>query len=103
MRVRAWAALISLALLAGLGVVALAPAQPKEVVFLGFGGTHEKNLREHAIPAFEKQSGIKVIYVAGTMAANFARAQAQKGRPDADVLWNNDLIHLKGNRAPVAV
>jgi len=46
---------------------------------------------EHAIPAFEKQSGIKVIYVAGTMAANFARAQAQKGWPDADVLWNNDL------------
>ena len=48
MQVRAWAALISLALLAGLGVAAL--AQPKEVVFLGFGGTHEKNLREHAIP-----------------------------------------------------
>jgi spermidine/putrescine-binding protein len=43
------------------GAAALAPAQPKEVVFLGFGGTHEKNLREHAIPAFEKQCGIKVI------------------------------------------
>jgi len=98
MRVRAWAALISLALLAGLGVAALAPAQPKEVIFLGFGGTHEKNLREHAIPAFEKQSGIKVIYVAGTMAANFARAQAQMRRPDADVLWNNDLIHLIGKK-----
>ena len=32
------------------------------------------------------------------MAANFARAQAQKGRPDADVLWNNDLIHLVGKK-----
>ena len=32
MRVRTWAALISLALLAGLGVAALAPAEPKEVV-----------------------------------------------------------------------
>jgi hypothetical protein len=31
MRVRAWAALISLALLAGPGVAALAPAQQKEV------------------------------------------------------------------------
>ena len=59
MRVRTWAALISLALLAGMPVAAL--AQPKEVVFLGFGGTHERNLREHAIPAFEKQTGIKVI------------------------------------------
>ena len=36
--------------------------------------------------------------MAGTMAANFARAQAQKGRPDADVLWNNDLIHLIGKK-----
>jgi hypothetical protein len=35
MRVRAWAALIPLALLAGLGVAALAPAQPKEVVRTG--------------------------------------------------------------------
>ena len=32
------------------------------------------------------------------MAANFARAQAPKGRPDADVLWNNDLIHLIGKK-----
>ena len=36
--------------------------------------------------------------MAGTMAANFARAQAQKGRPDADVLWNNDPIHLIGKK-----
>jgi hypothetical protein len=50
MRVRAWAALISLALLAGLGVTALASAQPKEVVFLGFGGTHEKNLASTPSP-----------------------------------------------------
>ena len=57
MRVRAWAALISLALLAGLGVAALAPAQPKEVIFLGFGGTHEKNLREHAIPPSRSSPG----------------------------------------------
>ena len=76
MRVRAWAALISLALLAGLGVAALAPAQPKEVVFLGFGGTHEKNLREHAIPAFEKQSGIKVIYVAVYLSRATGRRRA---------------------------
>jgi spermidine/putrescine-binding protein len=60
MRIRTWAALISLTLTVALGVAALAPAQPKEVVFLGFGGTHEKNLREHAIPAFEKQSGIPI-------------------------------------------
>ena len=75
-----------------------AAAQSKEVVFLGFGGTHEKNLKERAIPAFEKKYGVKVIYVSGTMAANFARAQAQKGRPEADVLWNNDIIHVIGKK-----
>jgi hypothetical protein len=46
--------LISLVLLVALGIAALAPAQQREVVVAGFGGTHEKDLRAHAIPAFEK-------------------------------------------------
>jgi putative spermidine/putrescine transport system substrate-binding protein len=87
---------------AALAAVLLLPlsasAQSKEVVFLGFGGTHEKNLKERAIPAFERKHGVKVIYVSGTMAANFARAQAQKGRPEADVLWNNDIVHVIGKK-----
>lgn len=88
-------------LLAGFVLLALAgraAAQDKEVVFLGFGGTHEKNLKQHALPLFEKKYGIKVVYVTGTMAANFARVQAQKGRPEADVLWNNDIIHVIGKK-----
>ena len=102
MRRRAWLASAgTLALGAAVARTPLAQAQAKEVVFLGFGGTHEKNLREHAIPAFEKQTGIKVVYVAGTMAANFARVQAQKGKPDADVLWNNDLVHVIGKKMGV--
>jgi putative spermidine/putrescine transport system substrate-binding protein len=86
------------ALLAVLLLPLSVAAQSKEVVFLGFGGTHEKNLRERAIPAFEKNYGAKVIYVSGTMAANFARAQAQKGRPEADVLWDNDITHVIGKK-----
>lgn len=70
----------------------------REVVFLGFGGTHEKNMKERVLPPFERAHNAKVLYVTGTMAANFARAQAQKGRPDADVIWDNDLTHVMGKR-----
>lgn len=90
-----------LALLAAVmlvGPAARLPAQSNEVVFLGFGGTHEKNMRERVLPPFEKKHNAKVVYVTGTMAANFARVQAQKGRPEADVLWNNDLVHVTGKR-----
>jgi putative spermidine/putrescine transport system substrate-binding protein len=97
---RALAALLSLAATVLLLAAGPAPAgaEDKEVVFLGFGGSHEKNLRQYAIPAFEKKLGVKVVYVTGTMAANFARVQAQKDRPEADVLWNNDLVHVIGKK-----
>lgn len=91
-------AAIAVALLAA---SAVAPAAPREVIFLGFGGTHEKNMKDRVLPAFEQKFNAKVVYVTGTMAANFARAQAQKGRPEADVLWNNDIIHVIGKRLGV--
>jgi putative spermidine/putrescine transport system substrate-binding protein len=85
---------VVLALVAG-----LASAQaPREVVFLGFGGTHEKNMKERVLPPFEQKHGVKVLYVTGTMAANLAKVQAQKARPEADVLWNNDLVHVTGKK-----
>lgn len=74
------------------------PAQSRDVVFLGFGGTHEKNMKERVLPGFEQKFGARVVYVPGTMAANFARVQAQKGRPEADVLWDNDLTHVIGKK-----
>ena len=89
---------ITLAGVALLATVVGVPAASREVVFLGFGGTHEKNMKERVLPAFEQKHDARVIYVTGTMAANFARVQAQKGRPEADVLWNNDLVHVTGKR-----
>lgn len=74
------------------------PPAHKEVVFLGFGGTHEKNMKERVLPPFERKFGVKVVYVTGTMAANFARAQAWKGRPEGDVIWTNDLTHVTGKK-----
>ncbi|MBI4246196.1 MAG: ABC transporter substrate-binding protein, partial [Candidatus Rokubacteria bacterium] len=95
MRPRHLTATIVLATLALAGRPA-APAAPKEVVFLGFGGTHERNMKERVLPPFERKHGVKVVYVTGTMAANFARVQAQKARPEADVIWDNDLTHVTG-------
>jgi putative spermidine/putrescine transport system substrate-binding protein len=67
-------------------------------VFVGFGGTHERNMKERVLPAFERKHGVRVIYVPGTTASNFARIQSQRARPEADVLWNNDVIHISGKR-----
>ena len=91
------ALVVAVALGLSLGAAGL-PAQTREVVFLGFGGTHERNMKDRVLPPFERKHNVKVVYVTGTMAANFARVQAQKGRPEADVLWNNDLVHVVGKR-----
>jgi len=96
---RPLAVLAAMIVLAAACLLAPAGAQaPREVVFLGFGGLHEKNMRERVLPPFERKHGVKVVYVTGTMAANFARVQAQKGRPEADVLWDNDLTHVTGKK-----
>jgi len=73
------------------------PAQ-KEIVFYGFGGTHEKNMRARIIPAFEQKYGVKVVYVTGTANSSFAKVRAQKDRPEGDVLWTNDVLHVVGKR-----
>jgi putative spermidine/putrescine transport system substrate-binding protein len=74
------------------------PSQQKEVIFYGFGGTHEKNMRTRVIPPFEKKHGVKVTYVTGTSNSNFAKVRAQKDRPEGDVLWTNDVLHVVGKR-----
>jgi putative spermidine/putrescine transport system substrate-binding protein len=74
------------------------PADQREVIFYGFGGTHEKNMRERVIPPFEKKYGVKVTYVTGTANSNFAKVRAQKARAEGDVLWTNDVLHVVGKR-----
>ena len=64
------------------------------MIFYGFGGTHEKNMRARVIPPFEKKHGVKVTYVTGTSHSNFAKVRAQKDRPEGDVLWTNDVLHV---------
>ena len=53
--------------------------------FAGYGGSSEDLFRERILPAFEKENGIKVQYVAGNSAATVAKLQAQRNKPEIDV------------------
>ena len=76
---------------------AIPPVHAQEKIVLGsYGGTIEQFMREVAIPAFEKETGIKVVYVVGTALSNYSKVLATKGRPEIDVYWSNDLTHLGG-------
>ena len=67
-----------------------------EVVFAGYGGTFEQFARDELIPAFEKETGIKVRYVVGTALSNFAKVVATRNSPEIDVYWSNELTHVAG-------
>lgn len=91
----------SLGYLAAVGLVcwtASAMAQPKELVFSGFGGSMQKALQSTVIPAFEKQFDAKVIYVSGTSNQILAKVRAQKKHPQIDVIWANDTTHFQGKQ-----
>jgi putative spermidine/putrescine transport system substrate-binding protein len=92
------ASLLVLSLAGARGLSLPADAQSREVVFYGFGGTHEKNMRERVIPPFEAKHRAKVVYVTGTATSSFAKVRAQKDRPEGDVLWTNDVLHVVGKR-----
>src|SRR5574341_192013 len=74
------------------------PPGQKEVVFAGAGGTFETNFRTKIFPKFEEKTGIKVIYATGTTTGNFAKVQAQRARPEIDVIWTNDVTHGMGKQ-----
>ena len=69
-----------------------------EVVFAGYGGSFEQFARNDLIPAFEKQTGIKVRFVVGTALSNFAKVMASRNSPEIDVYWSNELTHVAGKQ-----
>ena len=56
----------------------------------GFGGSVETAFREKIIPPFEKQSGLKLVYVAGNSTDSLAKLQAQKDKPEISVAIIDD-------------
>lgn len=93
-----WLLAVTVAFLASPLYAAEVPPGQKEVVFAGAGGTFETNFRTKIFPKFEQKTGIKVIYATGTTTGNFAKVQAQRARPEIDVIWTNDVTHGMGKQ-----
>jgi putative spermidine/putrescine transport system substrate-binding protein len=68
----------------------VATAQQKTLYVAGYGGSFEKTIRDEVIPAFEKENGVKVEYVAGNSTDTLAKLQAQKGNQQIDVAIVDD-------------
>jgi putative spermidine/putrescine transport system substrate-binding protein len=73
------------------------PARAQEkIVLAAYGGTIEQFMRNVAIPSFEKETGIQVVYVVGTALSNYSKVLAARRNPEIDIYWANDLTHLGG-------
>lgn len=72
-----------------------------QIVFGGAGGTPGTMFRENFIPAFEKKTGVKVVYVTGTLQQHFARIMAQPDNPEFDAVWSTYATHNRGKAAGV--
>jgi putative spermidine/putrescine transport system substrate-binding protein len=70
-----------------------------EVVLGSYGGSIEQFFRTHVLPPFEKETGIKVTYVAGTALSNLSKVIATRARPELDINWANDLTHAAAIQA----
>jgi putative spermidine/putrescine transport system substrate-binding protein len=77
---------------------AQAPQSEGQVVLGGYGGTLEQLMRDQIIPAFEKETGIKVQYVVGTALSNYSKVLASRTNPEIDVYWSNELTHAAGKQ-----
>ena len=61
------------------------PARAQEkIVLASYGGTIEQFMRNVAIPSFEKETGIQVVYVVGTALSNYSKVMATRRNPEID-------------------
>ncbi|MGY4450784.1 hypothetical protein ACVWZR_005444 [Bradyrhizobium sp. i1.3.1] len=82
--------LTAVSIAALIAVPSAASAQQKTLYVAGYGGSFEKTIRDEVIPAFEKENGVKVEYVAGNSTDTLAKLQAQKGNQQIDVAIVDD-------------
>ncbi len=68
----------------------------EELILASYGGSIEQFLRKDLLPTFEKETGIKVIYSAGTALSQLSKVIATRSRPEIDIYWSNDLTHAAG-------
>jgi len=92
-RLLGMAALLAAAALAG--GPASAPAQPREIVFSGYGGDYGEMMKKLVIEPFEKKFNARVVYDAtGSSAQKLAKLRATKDTYtwDVTVLTGYDLL-----------
>ncbi len=82
-------------LMSAAGALALLHAAPalaedKVLTLGGYGGSFETLMKEHVIPAFEKEHGVTVQFVPGNSTENLARMQAQRENQEMDVVFLDD-------------
>src|SRR5262245_31570798 len=92
-----FAALGAAAILAALsGAVSPAAAQQKNFVVASNGDPYEAMWRKSLIPAFEKMSGMNVVWSAGLSAQNLAKIIQQKANPQIDVAFVDEIQFVQG-------
>lgn len=81
-----------LAAASSLALLNAAPAlaQEKTLTLGGYGGSFETLMKEHVIPAFEKEHDVTVQFVPGNSTENLARLQAQRENQELDVVFLDD-------------
>ena len=85
-RCRRWFAVVGVLGLMGNHGADAAPT----VVVAGYGGSSETMFRTQVLAPFAQAHGVQIAYVAGTSATNLARLQAQRSRPQIDVVILDD-------------
>lgn len=72
--------------------VGLAPqgAKAEDVVFACYGGSVQQTYERYIIPSFEKQSGLHVRYIPGSSTYFVAQLQAQRAKPEFDLVCMDD-------------
>src|SRR4051812_13556574 len=68
------------------GVAGGAWAQDRTLYLAAYGGSYETIMRDKVLPGFERANGVRVAYVAGNSTDTLAKIQAQRARPDIDVI-----------------
>jgi Spermidine/putrescine-binding periplasmic protein len=71
--------------------LALSGAAVAEDLYVGsYGGSTETLFKKSIIPNFEKETGARVIYVAGNSTDTLAKLQAERNNPQFDVIIVDD-------------
>ena len=80
---------------AGLAFSAGACAQQKLVIYT----SNESTLNEFAAAAFNRETGIKVDIISAGSGVAMKRVQAEKERPQGDIVWGISRSLLETNKA----